>query len=87
MKKEFKEGDPVVFKSHSECVGGYYTYGGNDIGGKKGTIVEVSDCGKVRVRLHEPLPKYKEIWSMKTHEIDHIDSLSPKTKQKINFNY
>lgn len=86
MKKEFKKGGPVVFKSHSEC-GGRYTYNGDDIGGKKGTIVEVSDCGKVCVRLHEPIPKHKEIWTMRINEIDHIDSFSPKTKQKINFNY
>jgi hypothetical protein len=86
MKKEFKKGDPVVFKSHNEC-GGSYTYNGDDIGGKKGTIVEVSDCGKVRIRLHEPIPTHKEIWSMRINEIDHIDSFSPKTKHKINFNY
>ena len=54
-EKRFKVGDKVTYKSKDECIGGHYEYGGSDMAGLLGTIVEYleyepeNNCYKIKV--------------------------------------
>jgi hypothetical protein len=81
MKKEkrFKNGDHITYKSIEHCHGGYYFYGGRDMGGYVGRIIEYHSFNKEGGSYEISVTNIHGNYSMLESEFEEYDN--PKTQE------